>query len=195
MQLHSASDKALDQVLALSTAPIVLSHTSADAVHDHARNIDDERLRALAAKGGVIHVNALGAYWIPTPKIAEREAALEVLSKRLGAHSTLTRDEIQQWLLERAEIDDRYPIPVATLDDYMRHLLHILEVVGTKHVGIGADWDGGGGVSGLEDVSMLPRITERLLMAGYSAQDVENIWGGNLLRVIEAAQAGATATP
>ena len=142
-----ASDKVFDQVLALSSAPIVLSHTSADAVHDHPRNIDDERLRALAAKGGVIHVNALGAYLIPTPKIAERVAALEVLSERFGPDSALTQDDIQEWRRGRAAIDRRYPIPMATLNDYMRHLLHLLKVVGPKHVGIGADWDGGGGVS------------------------------------------------
>jgi membrane dipeptidase len=70
----------------------------------------------------------------------------------------------------------------------MRHLLHILKVAGPEHVGIGADWDGGGGVTGLEDVSALPKITERLLAAGYSEQDIRNIWGGNLLRVIRAAQ-------
>ncbi|MCP1644894.1 microsomal dipeptidase-like Zn-dependent dipeptidase [Pseudomonas citronellolis] len=66
----------------------------------------------------------------------------------------------------------------------MRHLLQILEVVGPEHVGIGADRDGGG-VTGLEDVSQLPRITQRLLDAGYSEQDLANIWSGNLLRVLD----------
>jgi len=190
-----ASDKVFDQVLALSTAPIVLSHTSADAVHDHSRNIDDERLRALAAKGGVIHVNALGAYLISTPMLPERETAKDSLRKRFGTDSALTPTEIQEWRSAQAAIDRQYPIPVATLDDYMRHLLHILKVAGPEHVGIGADWDGGGGVAGLEDVSLLPRITERLLKAGYSAQQVEDIWGGNLLRVIAEAQAKATISP
>jgi membrane dipeptidase len=183
-----ASDQVFDQLLDLSRTPIVLSHTSADAIHDHPRNIDDARLRKLAAQGGVIHVNALGAYLVPTPKIAQREQALDALKRRFGAHSELTPQQIQLWRREQAAIDREYPIPRANLDDYMRHLLHILRVAGPEHVGIGADWDGGGGVTGLEDVSALPKITERLLAAGYSEQDIRNIWGGNLLRVVRAAE-------
>ena len=76
----------------------------------------------------------------------------------------------------------------ATFDDYMRHVLHILRVAGPEHVGFGADWDGGGGVVGLEDVSMLPRITARLLQEGYSETQVAAMWGGNLLRVLGEAQ-------
>ncbi len=183
------SDETLDQVISLSKAPVVLSHTSADALHDHARNIDDDMIRKLASKGGVIHVNALGAYLIPTPRIAEREEAKDALGRRFGPYSALTAGQVQQWRRELAVLDEKYPIPTATFDDYMRHLLHILEVAGPEHVGIGADWDGGGGVAGLEDVSQLPRITERLLKAGYSEKDVANIWGGNLLRILGEAQA------
>jgi membrane dipeptidase len=75
----------------------------------------------------------------------------------------------------------------------MRHLLHILKVAGPEHVGIAADWDGGGGVGGLEDVAALLRITERLLASGYSEDDIKNIWGGNLLRVLRQVQAKADA--
>lgn len=190
-----ASDQVFDQLLALSRAPIVLSHTSADAEFDHPRNIDDDRIRKLAAKGGVIHVNAYGGYLIPIQKIPQREAELEALEKKFGAYSALTPDRIQQWLREQRAVDKKYPVARATLDDYMRHLLHILKVAGPDHVGIGADWDGGGGVAGLEDVSALPLVTERLLAAGYSPQDIRNIWGGNLLRVLRAAEAAAqTAT-
>jgi len=160
------SDETLSQVISLSNAPIVLSHTSADAVHDHPRNIDDDMIRKLATKGGVIHVNALGAYLIATPRIAEREEAKDALSNRFGPYSALTAGQVQQWRKQLALLDEMYPIPTATFEDYMRHLLHILEVASPEHVGIEADWDGGGGVAGLEDVSQLPRITERLLKAG-----------------------------
>ena len=71
----------------------------------------------------------------------------------------------------------------------MAHLLHALKVVGADHVGIGLDWDGGGGVIGLEDVSGLPRITDALRKAGYRDADIAKIWSGNLLRVMAAAQA------
>jgi membrane dipeptidase len=184
-----ASDAVFDQLLVLSRAPIVLSHTSADAMYDHPRNIDDARLRQLAAKGGVIHVNAFGGYLVSIPKIPEREAAMDALGEKYGPEGRLAVDRVPAYLAERRAIEARYPVKQATFDDYMAHVLHILKVVGVDHVGIGADWDGGGGVAGMEDVSALPRITEALLAAGYSEQDVRKIWSGNLLRVIRQAQA------
>ncbi|MGX5731462.1 dipeptidase [Pseudoxanthomonas beigongshangi] len=190
-----ASDAVFDQLLELSKTPIVLSHTSADAVFDHPRNIDDTRIRELAAKGGVIHVNAYGGYLISIPKKPEREAALEALSEKYGDEGSRDDARIQAYLKERTEIEQRYPVPRATFEDYMRHLLHILKVAGPQHVGIGADWDGGGGVAGLEDVAALPRITERLLKEGYTEADVRAIWGGNLLRVMRAVEAAAQASP
>lgn len=186
-----ASDQVFDQLLELSKAPIVLSHTSADAVFDHPRNIDDARIRKLAAKGGVIHVNAYGGYLISIPKHPQREAALEALSQKYGEESGRDEAKVQAYLKERAEIDQRFPVPQATFEDYMRHLLHILKVAGPQHVGIGADWDGGGGVAGMEDVAALPKITERLLKEGYSEADIHAIWGGNLLRVLRAVEAVA----
>jgi membrane dipeptidase len=183
-----ASDAVFDQLLELSQAPIVLSHTSADALYDHPRNIDDARIRKLAAKGGVIHVNAYGGYLIDVPKIPAREQALSALSEKYGPEGRWSPEQIQSYLRERQAIDHRYPVRRAGVDDYMRHLLHILKVAGPEHVGIGADWDGGGGVAGLEDVSGLPVITERLRQAGYTDQDIRNIWGGNLLRVLRTVQ-------
>ncbi|CAN7596485.1 dipeptidase [Pseudoxanthomonas sp. LjRoot143] len=187
-----ASDAVFDQLLALSRAPIVLSHTSADALYDHPRNIDDARLRQLAAKGGVIHVNAYGGYLINIPKIRERETAMDALGEKYGPESRLAVDRVPSYLAERRAIEERYPVKRATFDNYMAHVLHILKVAGVDHVGIGADWDGGGGVAGLEDVSALPRITEELLAAGYTEQDVRKIWSGNLLRVIRETQAIAS---
>lgn len=187
-----ASDAVFDQLLALSRAPIVLSHTSADALYDHPRNIDDARLRQLAAKGGVIHVNAYGGYLINIPKIRERETAMDALGEKYGPESRLAVDRVPSYLAERKAIEERYPVKRATFDNYMAHVLHILKVAGVDHVGIGADWDGGGGVAGLEDVSALPRITEALLAAGYAEQDVRKIWSGNLLRVIRETQAIAS---
>lgn len=186
-----ASDAVFDQLLELSSAPIVLSHTSADAIFDHPRNIDDARIRKLAEKGGVIHVNAYGGYLIPMPKIPQRDAEMEALEKHYGEYSELSASQIQTWLQEQAAIDRKYPVPKANLDDYMRHLLHVLKVAGSDHVGIGADWDGGGGVEGLDDVSALPAISERLLAAGYQEHEVRNIMGGNLLRLLREVNAAA----
>jgi membrane dipeptidase len=75
----------------------------------------------------------------------------------------------------------------------MEHMLRALELVGPDHVGMGADWDGGGGVTGMEDVSFLPKVTERLLAEGYTEEDLAKIWGGNLMRVLRQAEAAKEA--
>lgn len=143
---HShASDAVFDQLLELSAAPIILTHSSARSVFDHPRNLDDARLRKLAARGGVIQVNSYPAY----------------VSSRAGGPD---------------------------FDDYMAHVLHILEVIGPEHVGFGADWDGGGGVAGMEDITALPKITARLLAEGYTESQIASMWSGNLLRVLGDAQ-------
>jgi len=185
-----AGDAVFDDLIELSKVPFVLSHSSADAVYEHPRNIDDARLRKLAAHGGVIQVNALGAYLVQTPAHPERQAALRELYAAAGGRSG-SPEELRELARKREEIERRFPVPEATFEDYMAHLLHILKVAGPDHVGIGADWDGGGGVKGMSDITYLPRITERLLQAGYTEQQIANIWGGNILRVIEQAQAYA----
>ena len=187
-----ASDQVLDQLLELSRAPIVLSHSGADAIYEHPRNIDDARIRRLAESGGVLQVNAFGGYLIPLEKNPARAAEIDALEARYGGNA-MTGERAQAFLRERDVIDARYPPARATFDDYMKHLLHILQVAGPQHVGIGADWDGGGGVVGLEDVSDLPKITQALLDAGYSDKDIADIWGGNVLRVLRQAEQVAAA--
>lgn len=191
LDVSHASNAVFDQVLAQSSAPVIASHSSSHAVNAHPRNLDDERLRQLAAKGGVVQVTAYSDYLIPLTPNPERNKALAALGARYRNLAALSPDQARALFAERAEIDRRFPQPRADLDVFMKHLLHVLEVVGPRNVGIGADWDGGGGVTGLEDVSQLPRVSQRLLDAGYSEQDLADIWGGNLLRVLQAAQAGA----
>ncbi|NIE73384.1 membrane dipeptidase [Pantoea sp. Ap-967] len=188
LDVSHASDAVFDQVLALSRAPIIASHSSSRAVNAHPRNLDDQRLRQLAAKGGVVQVTAYSDYLIPLKANPERNKAMAALGARFRQIAALSPEQARALFAERAEIDRRYPQPRADLEVFMRHLLHVLEVVGPRHVGIGADWDGGGGVEGLEDVSQLPRISQRLLDAGYGEQDLADIWGGNLLRVLQQAQ-------
>lgn len=184
-----ASDQVFDQLLAQSRAPIIVSHSSSRAINPHPRNLDDARMRRLAESGGVIQVNTYGGYLIPQPPNPQREKALKPLFERLRLMPALQPAAFAELSAQIREVQQRYPSPQATFADFMRHLLHTLEQVGPLHVGIGADWDGGGGVQGLEDVSQLPKITEALLQAGYSEADIGNIWSGNLLRVLGAAQA------
>ncbi|MBX9665688.1 dipeptidase [Novosphingobium sp.] len=187
--LSHSSDRTLDDVLRLSKAPIVLTHSGCKAVFDHPRNIDDAHLKALAAAGGVIQINSV--YVKGVKQSAEREAAMKALEAKYPEDRKLTAAERQAMLAERHAIDAKYPEVRASFDDVMANLLHALKVAGVDHVGIGLDWDGGGGVIGLEDIADLPKITRALLAAGYSEADVAKIWSGNVLRVLAAAEAEA----
>jgi membrane dipeptidase len=188
-----ASDAVLDQMLALSKAPIILTHSGLKAIYNHPRNIDDDRLRALAKAGGVIQINAYNAYMIDIPKVPERDAALAALQQKYGPGNARSAEQRAAALAEMKAITDRYPIPRATFDDFMKHLLHAIRVGGIDHVGIGPDFDGGGGLTGLEDAADYPKITEALLKAGYSPADIQKVWSGNALRVMGQAQAMRTA--
>jgi membrane dipeptidase len=186
---HSA-DSVLDQMLALSKAPIVLSHSGCRAIFDNPRNVDDDRLRALAKNGGVIQINAFSNYMVPTPKIPEREAALAKLMKDAGVTGRdMTADQRKAFLAGKKGIDAKWPVPRANLDDYMKHMIHAIKVAGIDHVGVSGDFDGGGGIDGLESVADYPKISQRLMAAGYSKADVAKVWGGNALRVLREVEA------
>lgn len=187
-----ASDEVFDQMLALSAAPIILSHSGMSAVFKHPRNIDDARVRQLAAKGGVIQINSYSDYLVQTPAIPARDAAMRALGMKYGPFRNLLGERLKAYMAERHAIEAQYPLPRATLDDVMAHLLHALKLVGPDHVGIGLDLDGGGGVIGMEDVAGIPEISKRLLAAGYAEADLAKIWGGNALRVLREAEAKAT---
>lgn len=188
-----AHDDVVRQLIELSATPIILSHSGAAAVFEHPRNVGDDLLKAVADSGGVIHINSYGGYLEALPENPQREAALAELFEEYQALTT--DDEAARLALaqRRREINEQYPPAMSDFDAFMRHFLHVLELVGPDHVGVGADWDGGGGVRGMEDVTGLPRITERLLEAGYTEEDLRKIWGGNLLRLLEQARDYATA--
>ncbi len=187
--LSHSSDRALDDALRLSKTPLILTHSGCKAVFDHPRNIDDAHLKALADAGGVIQINSV--YVKGLKQSPERAAAMKALEEKYPEDKTLTAAERQSMLAERHAIDANYPEVRATFDDVMANLLHALKVAGADHVGIGLDWDGGGGVVGLEDIADLPKITKALLAAGYTEADVARIWSGNVLRVLAAAEAEA----
>ncbi|OYU72150.1 MAG: peptidase M19, partial [Alphaproteobacteria bacterium PA3] len=180
-------DDVFDQMTALSKTPIILSHSGAKAVYDHPRNIDDERMKKLAASGGVIQMNSLSAYLIPTPPNPERNKAMQALMGKYGGRANMSPEQMKEMRAERAELEKKYPVPMANFDDFMKHVLHTLKVVGAEHVGFGADWDGGGGVTGMEDVASYHKITTRLLAEGYSEADCAKMWSGNTLRLLRAA--------
>ena len=177
-----ASDAVFDQLLAVSKTPIILSHSGPRAMFDHPRNIDDARMRKLATAGGVMQVNTV--YLVPMDNSPERDT----IEKRQEKWATMSAGERRQLLADKAALDAKHPPARATFDMFMASLLHAIEVMGVDHVGIGCDWDGGGGVIGMEDIAGLPRITARLRQAGYSDSDIEKIWSGNVLRLLRQAE-------
>ena len=188
-----AGDDAVRDMMDISTTPILLTHTGVKAIYDHPRNIDDELLRELAADGGVIQINAYGGYLEALQPSAERAAAIAALEAEYEGQEFSDMDEATQ-KEARAKMDvinAEFPAPRSTFEKFMEHMLYALEIVGVEHVGMGADWDGGGGVTGMEDVSLLPKVTERLLAEGYSEADLEKIWSGNMLRLLADAEAAS----
>lgn len=170
-------------MLALSKTPLILSHSGLSAVYAHPRNIDNERLRKLAAKGGVVQINSL--FLAPSLRSPE----LSALNERYRRINDMTVEEQRQFAADFAALDARMPLMSADFDHFMESLLYTIRLVGIDHVGIDADWDGGGGIRGMEDVVALPRITEAQLKAGYSEEDIGKIWSGNVLRLLRAADA------
>ncbi|MEO9968746.1 MAG: dipeptidase [Hyphomonadaceae bacterium] len=189
-----AHDETVYDMLARSKTPIILSHTGVKAIYDHPRNIDDDLLKALAEAGGVIQINAFSGYLEEIIESSERLAALAELEAEYGEdQSAFSAAKLEAYTEARSQIDKRFPRNISSFEVFAEHLLHALDVVGPDYVGIGADWDGGGGVGGMEDIASLPRITALLLERGYSVTDIEKIWSGNMLRILKAAEMGATA--
>jgi membrane dipeptidase len=182
-----ASDQVLDQMLDLSKAPIILSHSGARAIYDHPRNIPDNLLRKLAAKGGVIQINAFSGYMTDIPDNPARRAALAELTKTYGSPRDVAPEKREAYRKARQEMEAKYPQPRADMDDLMKHILHAAQVAGKDHIGISGDFDGGGGIAGFEDVTYFPALTERLIAAGFSKEDLAKFWGGNALRVLKQA--------
>lgn len=145
VDLSHAAESTFWQVLECSRKPVVCSHSSCRALCDHPRNLTDEQMRALAAKGGVVQVTMYSGF-----------------------------------LRKEGE---------ATLDDFLAHLQHAIDVAGIDHVGIGTDFDGDGKVIGCSSASQLRNVTRELLRRGFAAADIEKIWGGNWLRVMREVQA------
>ena len=134
-------------------------------------------------------MNAYGSYIKKLENPKGRSEAMGAFYKEMReTGDNPTAEQYKAMLAKRSEIDKQFPPAMATFDEFLEHLFHILEVVGPEHTGIGADWDGGGGVQGMRDVSDLPLITYALLEKGYTEEDVRNIWGLNLIRLLKAAE-------
>lgn len=180
---HGSKQTALD-AMRLSAAPVIASHSGLAALNAHPRNMDDETLLALAADGGVVQVVAFDSYLKPQPE--EKTAAVRALRAGLGiagASSVGTLPPDRRALYDEGLRDIEARWPSATVADLVDHIDYAVRLIGIDHVGIASDFDGGGGVSGWADAAETANVTAKLAERGYSAEDIEKIWSGNLLRV------------
>jgi membrane dipeptidase len=181
--LSHVSDETVMDVLRVSTKPVIASHSNARALCDVPRNLPDSLIKAIAAKGGVVQVNFVSDFLKPpSPAFA---AELREARARYFKATEANRESIR---LEINAIEKKYAHERANITDLVRHIDYIAKLVGPDHVGIGSDFDGGGGVTGCEDVSQIENITFELLKMGYSEETLAKIWGGNILRVLRATE-------
>jgi membrane dipeptidase len=199
------SKASMMQSLALSKAPIIASHSAVRALCDVSRNIDNEQLMALKENGGVIQVVAYGSFVkTPKPDSQARATALAALRREFdlpepaapgqrgsgpAALAWLSAERRSEYDRKLAEIDKKYPAsPPATVADFIDHVDYAVKLIGIDHVGIASDFEGGGGVLGWNDASETFNVTLELVRRGYTEEQIEKLWGGNLLRVMDEVQ-------
>lgn len=191
IDVSHSSREAMLQMVALSQAPVLASHSGCRAVCDHTRNLDDEQLRALAKKGGVVQCVALDDYVKATP---ERDAAVAALRQELGfgqaGGDKQDLDHRMQVFRERMHAIDAQ-FPRANVHDFVDHIDHAVKVAGIDHVGISSDFDGGGGIDGWNDASATFNVTLELVRRGYTEAQIDQLWSGNLLRLWRQVEAKA----
>jgi membrane dipeptidase len=198
------SKESMRQMIELSKAPIIASHSAARALCDHSRNLDDEQLQWLKENGGVVQTVAFKSYL--NSEKSDARAVYEVkVSKKIADSMEvkwLERKEIMA-LSDSAQIDyfeflgkmrpirdkklnllDDLP-PDVSVSDLVDHIDYLVKKMGIEHVGISSDFDGGGGISGWNDASETFNVTLELVRRGYSEEEIAMLWSGNLLRVLE----------
>ncbi|NOT60542.1 MAG: membrane dipeptidase [Acidobacteria bacterium] len=190
VDISHVADKTFYDALAVSSAPMIASHSSCRALSNHPRNMTDEMIKALAAKGGVIQINYLDSF-IDEPlyqySLKTREASrarMQELGGFTPENATKVREEMAQQF---------GPAPKVTWEKIIEHIDHAVKLVGADHVGLGSDFDGGSMPEGMKDATQLPKLTEALLRKGYAEKDIRKILGENTVRLlgeVEKAAAG-----
>jgi membrane dipeptidase len=205
VDVSHASKQAMMQTAALTKAPIIASHSAMRALCDISRNMDDEQLLALKKTGGVIQVVAYDSFVkCGKPDSPERKAALAAARREFNlpeltgpgqrarhqfALKALPPDKRRDYDNKLAEIDKQHPGDApANLKDFVDHIDYAVKLLGIDHVGISSDFDGGGGVIGWNDAGETLNVTVELVRRGYTEAQIEKLWGGNLLRVLDEVQ-------
>tara|TARA_B100001057_G_scaffold308724_1_gene308823 strand:- start:2117 stop:3373 length:1257 start_codon:yes stop_codon:yes gene_type:complete len=209
IDLSHPSKDATMQIMALSRAPVIASHSSARGLENNPRNMDDEQLLALKANGGVIQTVAFRSY-LNGKKHAAWRTEYDALMRKVGAEMGIEvlADRRQVFMMNpsdratyldrirpvRARVDElsnQMSAPPVDVADFVDHVDYLVTKIGVDHVGISSDFDGGGGVEGWNDADETFNVTLELVRRGYSEAEVAKLWSGNLLRVLEEVQAVA----
>jgi len=183
VDVSHVSDQAFFDTLEVTRTPVIASHSCARALCDNPRNLNDAMLKALAENGGVIQMCILSAYVKKPDPYPERDEAMAELMDTYYGSRDLSKGEEERAREAFQEINRKFPIELATVADVVDHIDHIVDLIGIDHVGIGTDFDGGGGVDGCNDVSEIGNITLELVKRGYTEEQIRKIWGGNIIRV------------
>lgn len=179
------SDSSFYDVIRLSNTAVIASHSCARALCDNPRNLSDEMIQELAKNGGVIQMCIYTDYVKEPEPYPARDSAFAALREQYQNFESLSDEEMVQARKDWSALQREYPRKLATVSDVVDHIDHIVEVAGINHVGIGTDFDGGGGVEGCQDVSEMGNITLELVRRGYTQKEIEKIWGGNFMRVFK----------
>ncbi|MBG48237.1 MAG: peptidase M19 [Pseudozobellia sp.] len=207
IDISHPSKEAIMQMIELSEAPIIASHSSARALCDNSRNLDDEQLKIIAKNGGVVQTVAFSAY-VDQQKDTLRQAFMGEIYKKVADSlqlpwydrselSTLDADKRNAFFgnyqtvvgiaTEKAKSMKDAP-PAVNVADFVNHIDYMVELIGIDHVGISSDFDGGGGIEGWSDASETFNVTLELVKRGYSEEEIRKLWGDNLLRVLDKVQ-------
>jgi microsomal dipeptidase-like Zn-dependent dipeptidase len=195
------------EMLELSRAPVIASHSSARAMFDHSRNLDDEQLMAVKANGGVVQTVAFRSYLDGDKHRAWQEATNAVVAsvaEEMGfemvegfeAIRAMDEGERETYMAGLAEVRAAAAPRIAAeveadpvdVSDFVDHIDYMVELIGLEHVGISSDFDGGGGVTGWDDASETFNVTLELVRRGYTEEEIGMLWSGNLLRVLDEVQ-------
>ena len=188
------SDSSFYDVIRLSKAPIIASHSSCRALCESPRNLNDDMLMALKNNGGVIQICILSSYLKAPVQNPELDAKRKEITEKYGDYSSLPDSLKSKARAEFRTIQKKYE-KLATVKDAVDHIDHVIQVIGVDHVGIGTDFDGGGGIDGCKTVADMKNITIELVRRGYTKNDIEKIWGGNIMRVLQEVEKTAAILP
>ncbi len=180
------SDDAFYDVIEQSKDPVIASHSCVRALCDNPRNLNDDMLYKLKENGGVIQICFLSDYLKEPAPYPERDSAFAAIREKYKGFQDLSKEEREQARKEWRAVDQKFPKELATVSDIVDHIDYVVNLIGIDYVGIGTDFDGGGGVADCKDASEMKNVTAELIRRGYDNEEIEKIWGGNFLRVFNA---------